>query len=123
MIVQDLPEWRQRVDAGEGKIAFSEMAAFSEFMKLDTYSGVHLMNFSKSKAFDDAVALGAGYAKSNLRNGQEIKDLFYHNGRINARRGDQCVEFVTMNMSWLPICMYFWVLQGAQTKTPHMRDF
>ena len=104
--------------------AFTEMRAFEEYQKVTNKNGIHLLNFSKEKVFDDCITQSHGYSMVEIASGHIVKEIEIQNGsfygfhEFNGR-----ISFATLNLSWVPIELFDWVLLGIESReTKNIRD-
>lgn len=104
-------------DTQNPSFAFTEMRAFNEFTSTTDAKGIHLMDFSPDEVFDDALRQAHGFDTKIYDKEKFVKDIRFINGRIIGIRDGHEVAFATLNMSWLPILAYRWVLRALNGST------
>jgi len=92
--------------------AFTEMRAFDHYKSMTNRPWVHLMTYRDDKAFDDCICQGHGFQMVTLPSNEVIKSVYSRGGNIYGIREGREVEFVTLNLSWVPNYLFEWVLEA-----------
>jgi hypothetical protein len=105
------PEW-----------AFTEMRAFDDYKKKTLRQWCRIMNFIDERVFDDCICQEHGFRMCTLKSGERVKDLFGKEGQIYGIRGNRNINFVTLNLSWVPDYVFSWTLDALSGKDSHLKD-
>lgn len=111
---------QREFDTEHPEFAFTEMRAFDSYKAHTQKSWLHLLNYRDDLVFDDCICQGHGFEMQKLRSGERVKTLWVDQGRFYGNREGERVEFVTLNLSWVPDYVFEWVLnsiEGVSDKT------
>lgn len=92
--------------------AFTEMRAFEHYIQQTNRPWKHLLTYQNDMIFDDCICQDHGFEMCELKNGQVVKRFFSRQGNVYANSGGKEVEFVTLNLSWVPIFVFEWALSA-----------
>ena len=96
--------------------AFTEMRAFDDFKNKSDLKWANLMLYNDQHVFDDSICQKHGFKMTKLFYGPFVKDVHSVNGLFWALRDDQKVNFVTLNLSWVPLYLFRWVFKSLNSK-------
>lgn len=103
---------QQEFDSVSPGYAFTEMRAFSNYMSTSSRLGLHLLAYSTDQVFDDCICQSHGFEMTQLPSGQSVKALFSRNGKIFSIRNRNEIEFISLNLSWVPVYAFKWTLDA-----------
>ena len=101
-------------DSINPQYAFSEMRAFDHYKHTTSRPYIHLLKYQDAKAFDDCICQEHGFEMCTLPSGETIKYLFANDGRLYGLRDGREVEFISLNLSWVPDYVFEWVIDALQ---------
>lgn len=110
---------QQEFDTVSPGYAFTEMRAFSNYMESTSHRGIHLLAYSTDQIFDDCICQSHGFEMTNLPSGQHVKAIYSRDGKIFGIRNQTIIEFISLNLSWVPDYVFQWmldVLNGSNSK-------
>jgi hypothetical protein len=92
------------------KYAFTEMRAFEVYANKTRRKGIYLGSLINGQLFDDCICQEHGFKMINLPTGQTVKYLESSEKFVYGYRNGQKIEFITLNLSWVPNYVYRWVI-------------
>lgn len=92
--------------------AFTEMRAFADYLQKTARPWLHLLSYQENVIFDDCICQAHGFQMCELKRGQSVKRFYARNKRIYALRGNNEIEFVTLNLSWVPLYVFDWSMKA-----------
>jgi hypothetical protein len=98
--------------------AYTEMRAFTRFRDRYSLKTRHLECLFEDNAlwFDDCLAQEDLFDFVFMEKfGIKAKAIYAENGRIYGRRKGACLEFASLNCSWLPIDVFVWIKSHVLT--------
>ena len=104
--------------------AFTEMRAFDHYKHSASRPYIHLLTYQDAKVFDDCICQEHGFEMCTLPSGEIIKYLTSRYGKLYGVRDGREVEFVSLNLSWVPDYVFEWVidaLKGTNSNIMHAR--
>ncbi len=102
--------------------AFTEMRAFEIFMRKTNKIGLHLGEVVNGEVFDDCICQDHGFDTFRLPTGELIKRIFSIAGRIYGYKNSNKIQFVTLNLSWVPSYLYRWVTRSLNGEIHYIED-
>lgn len=104
--------------------SFNEMTAFHEYQKSCRHVGVHLMRWSETEVFDDALRQDHGFQTRIYpaidREAYRIKNIFKDKIGFFGIRENKRVRFLSLNLSWCNEEIFQWVLWSVNKKNAHL---
>ena len=118
--IEFLSEQQLEFDTVNTNFAFTEMRAFDHYKKQTVRPWVHLLTYKENVVFDDCICQEHGFQMCTLQSGEIVKKLFAISGKIYGIRDGSRVEFITLNLSWVPDYVFNWVLNVTLRKIDTM---
>jgi hypothetical protein len=97
--------------------AFTEMRAFDNYKSRTSRKWCHLMSLPGRVVFDDALCQSHDFDMVGLAIGRTVKNIYSRNGVVYGRRKKNEVQFVTLNLSWLPDAVFSWARCSLDTNS------
>lgn len=104
--------------------AFTEMRAFDDYKSSTPRLWLHLLHYCDDQVFDDCICQEHGFQMCSLPSGEMVKQVVSRAGGIWGTRDGREVEFVTLNLSWVPDYVFSWVmacLDGSHSRIDQAR--
>lgn len=99
------------------RYAFTEMRAFADYKYRTSKKWLHLLFYKENKVFDDALCQDHGFNIIKLPIGKTVKQVYFKEGIAYGVRDHKEIQFVTLNLSWLPDYIFRWALKMIQFKS------
>ena len=96
---------REKCEKNEN-LAFTEMAAYNHFKKVNEVNSVRLNNIYNGDTFDDCIALADGMVQTKEEfNGYTIKEIYINANndfyfKLNSTQ--EYIKINSINLSWMP---------------------
>jgi len=104
--------------------SFNEMTAFNEYQKTCRRAGVHLMRWSDTEVFDDAIRQEHGFEMRTYpaieSTAYRIKNIFKDKAGFFGIREGKRVKFLSLNLSWCNEEIFQWVLCSLNKKNANL---
>ena len=118
-----MKEWENHMQK-HPKHSFNEMTAFYEYQKSSRRTGIHLMRWSETEVFDDALRQDHGFQTRIYpaidREAYRIKNIFKgKTGFFGIREGKK-IQFLSLNLSWCNKEIFQWVLCSVKKRNSHL---
>ncbi|HSW64342.1 MAG TPA: hypothetical protein VLH56_13700 [Dissulfurispiraceae bacterium] len=101
---------QKEFDTAHPDWAFTEMRAFDSYQSDTTRPRLHLLHYADDQVFDDCICQEHGFQMCALPSGEIVKQLISMDGKVYGYRDSRVVEFVTLNLSWVPDYVFSWVM-------------
>ena len=104
--------------------SFNEMTAFYEYQKAIRRTGIHLMRWSETEVFDDALRQDHGFQTRIYpaidREAYQIKNIFKDKTGFFGIREGKKIQFLSLNLSWCNKEIFQWVLLSVNKRNAHL---
>ena len=90
--------------------ALTEMELFCLYRKKTERKNVDLRFSVPDRVFDDFLVREHGFEMMEIYPGKYIKKLYNHENKIYGNYQGNLIEFVILNLSWVPDELFKWVL-------------
>lgn len=111
-----LEKQQKEFDTVSENYAFTEMRAFDHYQHLTPRNRIHLLTAFNGVVFDDCICQEHGFEMQTLPSGEIVKKISFKDGRVYGYLDEGIVEFSSLNLSWVPIYLFRWVLSGLINK-------
>lgn len=112
-----LASQQREFDSVHPEYAFTEMRAFDNYKTRTSRPWLHLLEYRSDKVFDDCICQEQGFQMTTLPSGERVKQIFSGNGKVYGVRGGREVEFISLNLSWVPDYVFRWALNALDGRS------
>lgn len=111
-----LAKQQREFDTINPDYAFTEMRAFDDFKTKSNLRWANLMIYNDHYVFDDCICQEHGFNMIKLLNGQLVKYVETNDGNFFGYRDGVKIGFATLNLSWVQLYLFRWVLNAIDLK-------